>query len=61
MKKKSPKHKISSSKAGLPPGDLIYRGEVFTDNKSVNLFSFKDSSFEKINSDNVNLILSKAR
>jgi magnesium transporter len=59
MKKNSPKHKISSSKAGLPPGDLIYRGEVFTDNKSVNLFSFKDSSFEKINSDNVNLILSK--
>jgi magnesium transporter len=59
MKKKRHKHKLSSSKAGLPPGDLVYRGEVYTENKSVNLLSFNTKSFEKIDSDNVELILKK--
>ena len=47
MKKKSHKHKLSSSKAGLPHGDLVYRGEVYTENKSVNLLSFNTKSLKK--------------
>jgi magnesium transporter len=58
MNKRRNKNKLSSLKAGLPPGDLKYRGEIYTTNKSVSLFSFNEAAFDKIDSDNIDLILS---
>ncbi|MCB9363828.1 MAG: magnesium/cobalt transporter CorA [Flavobacteriales bacterium] len=58
MKKKKNK-KLSSLKAGLPPGNLEYRGEIYTTNKSLTLFLFNETEFDKIHSDNVDVVLNK--
>ena len=58
MKNKKNK-KLSSLKAGLPPGNLEYRGDIYTSNKSVTLFSFNEIEFDKIHADSVDLVLNK--
>lgn len=59
MKKKKKKKHLSSQKAGLAPGNLEYRGEVFTHNKTLELFQYTEAKFDKTASENVSVILNK--
>lgn len=58
-KKNKNKNKISTLKAGLPPGNLVYRGEIHTSNENLTLYTFDKTCYDKHQSSNIENILDK--
>lgn len=62
MKKQRKKKKnISSQKAGLAPGNLEYRGDILTQNKTIELISFNAEKIDITKTDNVSEILNNVK
>jgi magnesium transporter len=51
MKNSQPKNRAAIKK-GMPPGNLDYHGEVYSDNKEIELVNYSKNSIEVIKTDN---------
>ncbi|MCB9335522.1 MAG: magnesium/cobalt transporter CorA [Flavobacteriales bacterium] len=57
MKKRKKNKNLSVQKAGLPPGNLEYRGDIYTQNKTVELITFSETFFQEKKSENAEALL----